>query len=73
MFAGALVPAYVLTSIQMTGNGVILYRFVLIIASIYVFIKINELHLAVYTGCSLTHGTNFDSLYKNPIVALFQE
>ena len=27
----------------------------------------------IYTGCSLTHATNFDSLYKNPKITLFQE
>ena len=26
-----------------------------------------------YTGCSLTHGTNFDNLYKNSKATLFQE
>ena len=27
----------------------------------------------IYTGCSLTHGTNFDSSYKNMKITLFQE
>ena len=26
-----------------------------------------------YTGCSITRGSNFDSLYKNPKITLFQE
>ena len=26
-----------------------------------------------YTGCSLTHGTNFHSSYKSPKITLFQE
>ena len=26
-----------------------------------------------YTECSLTHGSNTDSLYKNPKITLFQE
>ena len=26
-----------------------------------------------YTGCSVTHGTNVDSLYKNLKITLFQE
>ena len=27
----------------------------------------------LYTGCSLTHGTNFDSLQRNQNITLFQE
>ena len=33
----------------------------------------SQLHILLYTGCSLTHGANFDSLYENPKITLFQE
>ena len=35
--------------------------------------KYTYCNLYVYTGCSLAHGTNFDSLYINPKITLFQE
>ena len=30
-------------------------------------------HAQNWHGCSLTHGTNVDSLYKNPKITLFRE
>ena len=38
-------------------------------------LEYNCIHIIFFwnTGCPLTHGTNFDSLYKDPKRTLFQE
>ena len=46
----------------------ILFHYIPTIAELYKLINCEP-----YTGCSQTHGTNFDILYKNPKITLFQE
>ena len=41
--------------------------------TLYIVLDRNDVNCYHYTGCSLIHGTNFDSLYKNPKITLLQE
>ena len=56
------------TSVDCTGR---ILEYPLLTRISYLSLNIHK--YVYYTGCSLTYGTNFDSLYKNPKITLFQE